>query len=70
MYSSLQEYCNIVIKTDFEYMFNDLQEEFLEQDCEIETVAREAIAEDFLAIAKSYGFSDAEVEELIANRDW
>ena len=25
LYSSLQEYCNIVIKTDFEYMFNDLQ---------------------------------------------
>lgn len=49
---------------------NDLQDEFLEQDSEIETVAREAIAEDFLAIAKAYGFFDAEVEELIANRDW
>ena len=29
LYSSLQEYCNIVIKTDFEYMFNDLQEDKL-----------------------------------------
>ncbi len=50
--------------------FNDLQEEFYERDSEIETAAREAIAEDFANIAKAYGFAEADVEELIATRDW
>src|SRR6266849_5356764 len=36
--------------------FNDLQEEFGEAGSEIETVAREVIAEDFWFIAKAYGF--------------
>ena len=49
--------------------FNQLAEEFGENDSEIETAAREAIAEDFGVIAKAYGF-DADVEELIAPRDW
>lgn len=49
--------------------FNDLQEEFYENDSEIETAARESIAEDFEFIANSYGF-DADIEELIATRDW
>lgn len=50
--------------------FNDLQDEFYEQDCEIETEAREAIGGDFKHIANSYGFSNADIEELIATRDW
>ncbi|MGW0631917.1 DUF5713 family protein [Streptomyces sp. NPDC002758] len=50
--------------------FNDLQEAFLEADSEIETVAREAIAEDFWFITEAYGFADADAEELIATRDW
>lgn len=50
--------------------FNDLQDEFLEQDSELETIAREAIAESFMLIAKTYGFPEADIEELIANRDW
>jgi hypothetical protein len=49
--------------------FNDLQEEFYENDSEIETAARECIAMDFEFIAKSYGF-EADTEELIATRDW
>jgi hypothetical protein len=50
--------------------FNDLQEEFYSHDSEIETAAREAISEDFVNIAKSYGFPDADREELVATRDW
>ncbi|MBG2874273.1 hypothetical protein I4902_01335 [Proteus alimentorum] len=50
--------------------FNELAEEFYEEDSEIETVARECIAEDFGVIADEYGFEDADIEELIATRDW
>ncbi|MDF3143629.1 MULTISPECIES: DUF5713 family protein [unclassified Streptomyces] len=46
--------------------FNDLQDD----DFDIETVAREEIAEDFWFVAHAYGFADADVEELIATRDW
>lgn len=49
--------------------FNDLQEDFEEADSEIETGARECIAEDFAFVAKAYGF-EADIEELIATRDW
>jgi hypothetical protein len=49
--------------------FNALAEVFYERDSEIETAARECIAADFDFIAKTYGF-DADVEELIATRDW
>ncbi|WP_062430070.1 DUF5713 family protein [Herbidospora daliensis] len=50
--------------------FNALDEEFHEADSEIETAARELIAEDFWFIASAYGFDDADIEELIATRDW
>ncbi|AZQ32894.1 hypothetical protein EJ357_05055 [Streptomyces cyaneochromogenes] len=46
--------------------FNDLQDD----DFDIETVAREEIAEEFWFVANAYGFEDADVEELIATRDW
>jgi Family of unknown function (DUF5713) len=49
--------------------FNDLEEEFGENDSEIETVAAELIANDFEFIANAYGF-DADLEELIATRYW
>jgi hypothetical protein len=49
--------------------FNDLQEDFEEADSEIETGAREAIAEDFAFVARAYGF-EADIEELIATREW
>ena len=48
---------------------NGLQNEFLEHDSEIETGARECLAMDFEFISKAYGF-EADVEELIATREW
>lgn len=50
--------------------FNALDEEFGAAGSGIETVAREWIADDFFRIASAYGFADADVEELIATRDW
>lgn len=50
--------------------FNALEGEFEAAGCEIETVAREVIAEDFWAVALAYGFADADIEELIAPREW
>ncbi|KUO16126.1 DUF5713 family protein [Streptomyces dysideae] len=50
--------------------FNDLEGEFDAAGSEIETVAREEIAENFWFVASAYGFVDADVEELIATRDW
>ncbi len=49
--------------------FNLLGEELEQNDSELETVAREAITEEFDLIAKSYSF-DVDVEELIAPREW
>ncbi len=65
--NTLQELYKLSHKATDE--FNDLQEEFYENDSEIETAARECIAMDFEFIAKAYGFN-ADVEELIATRDW
>jgi len=48
---------------------NCLAEEFEENESEIETVARDTIGTDFAFIATAYGY-DADVEELIAPRDW
>jgi hypothetical protein len=50
--------------------FNALQEEFEQAGSEIETYAREEIAEDFWFVASAYGFTDADAEDLIAARDW
>ena len=49
---------------------NELQEEFEESGSEIETGAREDIAATFAFVAKFYGFDNADIEELIATRDW
>ncbi len=49
--------------------FNALAEEFYEHDSEIETAARECIAEAFAFIAQTYGY-DADIEALIETRDW
>jgi hypothetical protein len=49
---------------------NELGAEFEERGSEIETVAREVIAQEFSAIADAYGFTGVNVEELIAPRDW
>ncbi len=48
---------------------NDLQEYFYQNDSEIETAARDCIAVNFEKIAQAYGF-DADLETLVANRDW
>lgn len=50
--------------------FNGLESEFEEAGSELETVAREAIGEDFWFVAGAYGFDDADAEELITTRDW
>lgn len=50
-------------------LINDLAEEFEDNDSELETAARESIAESFEIIAQTYNF-EADIEELIANRDW
>ncbi|MBN0042973.1 hypothetical protein JS756_02335 [Streptomyces actuosus] len=50
--------------------FNDLETAFEEAGSEIETVAREELAEAFWSVAQAYGFADADVEELIATRNW
>ena len=48
---------------------NGLEDEFLDNDSELETGAREALAEDFDLIVKAYGF-DVDVEDVIATRSW
>ncbi len=50
--------------------FNDLAVVFDDHDSEIETVARDCIGNDFSFIAASYGFVEADGEELISGRDW
>ncbi|WP_138902138.1 DUF5713 family protein [Streptomyces albidochromogenes] len=49
---------------------NALDAEFEAAGSAIETVAREELAEEFWFVASAYGFADADVEELIATRDW
>lgn len=49
---------------------NQLEPEFMENESELETGAREALAGDFAAILAAYGFGDADLEEAIANREW
>lgn len=49
--------------------FNALGEAFDAAGSEIETVARESIGADFARIAAAYGF-EADIEELIAPREW
>lgn len=48
---------------------NDLQGDFEEAESEIETVARDSIAVSFGKVATVYGF-EADLEELVATRDW
>ena len=50
--------------------FNALQAEFWDNDSEIETAARDCIGVTFFTIAEAYGYKDADMEELIAPRDW
>lgn len=49
---------------------NRLEAEFEENSSELETGAREALADDFGTILEAYGFVDADLEDAISNRDW
>ena len=49
---------------------NDLEDEFIAKGSEIETAARDCLGEEFHRIAQAYGFGDADIEELIAPREW
>lgn len=49
---------------------NQLQIDFLSEGSQIDTFARECIAAEFVFIAASYGFRDADPEKLIATREW
>lgn len=51
-------------------LINDLQDDFDDADSEIETVARDEISLAFVVVAKTYGFEDADIEKLVATRDW
>ena len=50
--------------------FNALGEELDAAGSEIETMARDAIGTDVAKIAEAYGFPEADIEELIAPREW
>ncbi|MDI2132116.1 DUF5713 family protein [Yinghuangia seranimata] len=50
--------------------FNRLEQDFDAADSEIETMARDAVSMDFWFIARAYGFEDADIEELVAPREW
>jgi hypothetical protein len=49
---------------------NSLEDEFLDNDSEMETGARDCLGINFMAIAQAYGFAEADPEELIATRNW
>lgn len=49
---------------------NLLEDEFNEHNSEIETAARECLALNFEIIANAYGYEDADIEELLAPREW
>lgn len=49
---------------------NALEEEFSENESELETAAREVMGADFEYIVKAYGFTDVDIEDVIAPREW
>lgn len=60
------------IQKEFDKMtiaINDLEEEFEENDSEIETVARDSIAETVGYILEWFGI-DIDVEDAIGEHDW
>ncbi len=48
---------------------NQLEDEFLENDSDIETIARESIGETVYHILKTYNIN-IDLEEAIRERDW
>lgn len=49
---------------------NQLENEFEENDSDLETEAREALADEFFVILQAYGFEDIDLEVAIENRNW
>ena len=49
---------------------NDLEDEFDQNESEIETMARDAIGDEFYFIIDAFGFKDADLEEAIRDREW
>jgi ABC-type Zn uptake system ZnuABC Zn-binding protein ZnuA len=49
---------------------NALEDEFDENESELETEAREVMAADFDYIVRAYGFTDVDIEDVIAPREW
>jgi len=49
---------------------NALEEDFAEHESEIETAAREDIAESFEVIVRAYGFANVDIEDVIETREW
>lgn len=49
---------------------NALADAFDENNSELETVAREVMAENIEFIVRAYGFNDIDIEDMIAPRDW
>jgi len=61
-----------LIQEKFDVMtlaINDLQEEFVENDSEIETAARDCIATDVIEILRYFEI-DLDVDDAIGERDW
>lgn len=59
-----------VITAESTQEINELQGPFEDAGSEIETVARETISSDFLFVAQSYGFLEADIESVVMERDW
>ena len=49
---------------------NELEDEFGENGSELETAARDDMGESFEFIVRAYGFSDVDIEDVMANREW
>lgn len=61
-----------IIQTSLDEMtisINDLQDEFYEHDSEIETVARESIAETIIYVLEYFNI-DIDIETALQERDW
>jgi hypothetical protein len=48
---------------------NELQNDFWASNSEIETMARDALAQDVEFVLRAYGY-DVDLEAALANRDW
>jgi hypothetical protein len=49
---------------------NELEDEFEDNDSELETEAREVMAENFEFVVRTYGFDSVDIEDVIATREW